>query len=905
MNNLMRQLLFAFLLLLPGTALFAQTPKLSEIKLDRLYSGWLDEVLGNISKETGVQFDFDKDKLSKLAVTDRPFQEPLDQWLTDICREKKLKWYQKTDGVVHVIGRYDNPDMDALRSRELVNRGTVSRHDVTVKGTVTDKNSGESLPFVSVKVAGENIGSSANVDGYFTLLHVPSDTNTLVFSYLGYRTAVIFLRPEAQLDNLLIELEPGGQELTEVVISAEREDLLQVSAKTSMLKMSTEKLALLPSLGEKDIFRAFQLMPGVSASNEQTAGLYVRGGTPDQTLTLFDGFTVYNVDHLFGFYSAFNANSIKDVQLYKSAFDAKYGGRLSSVVEITGKDGNNRRFNAGFDLGMLSANAWMEQPFGDKLTTIVTVRRSWRGPIYNKIFDKFGKSTNTDTDQPISRPGGFNGTSVASWFYDTNFKTTWKPNRRDVYSFSFYSGKDKLDNAQSPGLGGRFGGGSSLEFTDLTDWGNTGGSTKWSARWNPKLYSNTLLSYSTYFSNRDNTTSGSIVLPGSDSTIDIKRGTLEHNRLQDFSLRNDWEWKITDRQQLEFGFAATHNDLVYTFSQNDTASLLDQHSTGNTVTGYAQDKVSFFKERLSVTPGLRASWFSPTGKTYLEPRFNAQFDVNKQFKLKVAAGKYNQFVKRVIREDIFSGSRDFWVLADNNRLPVSSSEQYVGGFTLENKDWLFDAEAYYKPLHGLSEYSLRVSPGRPTPGNSGSINYEEHFYDGDGLAKGIDFLLQKKSGKWNGWIAYTLGEVRDNFPAYGENDFYASHDVTHEFKFVNMYKWRKWDFSATWVYASGKPYTAPEGAYTVALLDGTTQDFLNVSAKNAYRLPAYHRMDLAATYHFLFASAPASLNMSIFNTYNRKNVWYKQFEIADGQLIESNVNYLGFTPNVTLSVKLR
>ncbi len=904
---MINKLLLYCLLMLPVLAR-AQTSPLDTFKLNDLYAGPFDEVLDQIGKEAHVKFEFDRKKLNQIRVADRAFNEGLGHWLTFICKDNALKWYQKSDGTVHVLGKFDNPEADALRARNPLEKRAPSQKDVTVKGTVTDKFTGETLPFVSIRVAGVPVGSNSNVDGYFTVLHVPSDTCTLVFNYIGYLPAEVFLNPGAALDNLLVELSPSGQELGEVVITAERKDLLQMNEKVSMLKMSTEKLSLLPSLGEKDIFRAFQLMPGVSAANEQTSGLYVRGGTPDQALTLFDGFTVYNVDHLFGFYSAFNANSIKDVQLYKSAFDAKYGGRLSSVVEITGKDGNNRKFNAGAEVGMLSANIWVEKPFNEKWTTIVSARRSWRGPIYNKIFNKFQSENTTTTNQQAPRgPGGnFSGTSLSSWFYDVNAKTTWKPNKRDIFSLSFYSGKDELDNSQTPGLGGGFGGGSSLEFTDLTDWGNTGASAKWSARWNKKLYSNTLISYSTYFSNRDRTTEGSVILPDNDSTIVIKRGTIEHNRLQDFSIKNDWEWKITDRQQLEFGGALTYNDVVYTFSQNDTSSILDQHNTGTTATGYLQDKISLFKERLTVTPGLRYTWFSPTGQFYTEPRFNANLQLTKQIKIKAAAGKYHQFVKRVIREDILSGSRDFWVLADNNRLPVSSSEQYVGGASWENKDWVFDAEAYYKPLHGLSEYSLRVNAGPPRPGgNSGTVDYEENFYDGNGIAKGIDFLLQKKTGKWNGWVGYTIGEVRHNFPAYGESDFYASHDVTHEFKLVNLYKWRRWDFSAVWIFASGKPYTAPEGAYTIALLDGTTQDFLNVSSKNAYRLPDYHRMDLAATYHFKLFNGPASLNMSIFNAYNRKNVWYKQFEIVEGQLISSDVNYLGFTPNMTLSVRLR
>lgn len=875
----------------------AQTP-LSEIRLDDFYVGQLDEIFDQISKSKKVQFEFDRSKLAKIRTADRPFNEPLDQWLTTICQKNKLKWYQQTNGTIHIIGRYENPEANAVKQRPPQDRGLPTRQNLTVKGVVIDQTSGEALPFVTVRVAGEALGATSNVDGYFTILNVPTDTNTLVFTYLGYKQVDIYLSPGTNTNELPVEMVPSGNELAEVVVSAAKEDLLQTATEVSMIKMSTAKIALLPSLGEKDIFRAFQLMPGISAVNEQTSGLYVRGGTPDQVLTQFDGFTVYNVDHLFGFYSAFNANAIKDVQLFKGAFDAKYGGRLASVVDITGKDGNNRGFNAGFDIGMLSANAWMEQPFGEQATSIVTLRRSWRGPIYNKIFDKFGKST---SGEELPQDGPFAGTSVASWFYDINLKTTWKPNKRDVFSFSFYNGKDKLDNSQSPDL--PFGGGGGIQFTDLTDWGNTGASVKWSARWNDRLYTNSLVSYSTYFSNRDRTVSGSFEDAAGDSQ-DIRRGTLEYNRLKDFSARQDWEWRANDQNQIGFGAAATYNNLVYTFSQNDTTAILDRNDSGLTVAAYVQNKMSLFNEKLVLTPGLRATRFSPTAKTYLEPRFTAQFQLTKKLKIKGAAGHYKQFVKRVIREDIFSGSRDFWVLADDDRLPVASSTQYIGGVSWENKNWLFDAEAYYKPLDGLSEYSLRTNP-RPTGPNGGDINYEENFFDGMGEARGIDFLLQKKYGRWNGWVGYTIGRVLHNFEAFGSNDFYASHDVTHEFKFTQLYKWRRWDFSATFVYATGKPYTAPEGAYTIQLLDGSTQGFLNVSAKNAYRLPDYHRLDIAANYHFHWGNSPASLNISIFNVYGRNNVWYKQFEVVEDQLLETNTNYLGFTPNLTLSFKFR
>lgn len=200
----------------------------------------------------------------------------------------------------------------------------------------------------------------------------------------------------------------------------------------------------------------------------------------------------------------------------------------------------------------------------------------------------------------------------------------------------------------------------------------------------------------------------------------------------------------------------------------------------------------------------------------------------------------------------------------------------------------------------MTEYSLRLESSR------GGINYNENFFTGTGIAKGVDFLAQKKYGKLSGWIGYTISQVTSNIPEFGDYDFYASNDVTHEFKSVLMYKWRNWDIGATWIYATGRPYTAPEGGYELTLLDGTTADYINVSVKNGNRLPDYHRLDFSATLNFkLGGKSPASLEFSLFNVYNRANVWYKEYEIIENEVVETPVYYLGLTPNISFSVKLK
>ena len=864
---------------------------LSEIRLDKLYTNSLPNVLKDISEQYNIKFVFNPELIQHIQVAQRPFNQPLDVFLKSVLKADRLKFYQDEAGVVHLIGEHDRPNtqlyMDARKYT-----GAPTRKKITVSGRTIDKISGESLPFVTVQVAGSSNGVVSNVDGYFTLLGVPTDTNSLIFNYLGYQPTVIYLSPEVNLEQLLVEMTAAVTQLNQVLVVAEREDLMRASDEISMIKMTPARIAALPSLGERDIFRSFQLMPGVSAANEHTSGLYVRGGTPDQALTLYDGFTVYNVDHLFGFFSAFNANAVKDVQLYKGAFDAKYGGRLSSVIELTGKEGNNRRFNMGGDVNLLSANIFVEVPLSEKLTSIVAVRRSWKSPLYNEIFDRFSGESNNDN--PFAARFG---TTTKSFFYDLNARLTWRPNDQDVYSLSFYTGKDNLDNSIKPELPSFITDiDINININDLTSWGNTGTSLKWSRKWSKRLYSNTLVSYSHYFSNRDRSVAGSFTNPDGEEES-INRGTIEDSDLLDYSAKTDFEWQNGQNSRTDFGLFYTWNDIAYRFSQNDSSSVINRRTEGSTTGAYAQHKLQLFDEKLSLSGGLRINHFSETDQFYFEPRFNFSWQFSDQIKIKGSAGRYYQFAKRVIREDVLQGSRDFWVLSDNDRLPVASNDQIVLGGSYEVGSWLLDVEAYYKKLEGLSEYSLRFTPA------FGQINYDEYFYGGTGTAKGIDFLLQKKYGAWNGWIGYTLGDVRNNFEVYGAQDFYASNDVTHEFKVVNLYKWRNWEFAATWIFASGKPYTAPEGGYQLTLLDGTTQDYLNVSAKNGLRLPDYHRLDIAATLHFK-GRTPSSLGFSLFNIYNRKNVWYKTFEIVDDTVIGTDVNYLGITPNLTFSLKL-
>lgn len=882
------------LFLLKNQTVYSQD--ITSIKIDGFCCCNLHTVLSKIEGKHSLDFQYDSVAFKKIDFFTHPINKPLEKFLEQVCKQHKLSYYIMKNNVILIIDRYDDPEQVILKSKSSYS-GPSTRTNFTLSGKVRD-HTHESLPFVSIYVKNTQNGTTSNVDGYFTFFNVPTDTSSIVVSYVGYVTKTIKLFPELVKKDLIIELEPSVVNLDEVVITGEREDLVQVSKDISIVSITPKKINTLPSIGEKDIFRSFQLLPGISGSNESSSGLYVRGGTPDQNLILYDGFTVYHVDHLYGMFSAFNSDAIKEVKLSKGGFDSKFGGRLSSVMEITGKDGNEKNFNMGGGVSFLTFNGFTEIPLGGKGSIIFTGRKSFNSFLYSNIFDNFNSDDNSEDPQPQSGPGGSTAQEeeIKSYFYDLNAKATYKF-KKDILSLSFFNGQDDLDNSisvpQMPSSDISISGGSN----DITKWGNWGSSLKWSRKWNNSLYSNALISYSNYYSQRDRSLEINVVKD--DEETNIKRGAVEDNNLQDFTFKLDNEYKTGQNNQINFGIQTSYYLIDYDFIREDTISILSRHDKGYVSSLYLNDKWEPAK-KLRISPGIRLSYYSVTNKPYIEPRASVNYKITDKFSIKGAWGKYYQFANRIVREDIESGSRDFWILSDNEAIPVSSATHYIAGLSYETKNFLFDIEGYYKNLTGLSEYSLRYTT------SFSDVNFDESFYEGTGTAKGIEFLLQKKHGKYTGWLAYSLGEVLYEFPFYGEEPFYANQDVTNEFKIVNSFKYKKWTFSGTWIYGTGKPYTAPTGAYELEMADGTTNTFLSLGSKNCYRLPDYHRLDLSATLEFRIGETGiGNLGFSLFNVYNRKNTWYKEFQLVEDELIETDVTFLGIVPNISLSIKLR
>ena len=789
-----------------------------------------------------------------------------------------------------------------------------------IGGKINDINSGESLPYAKVTIKDTNRVSTANQDGSFTILNIPVGS-ILVINKMGYESKEIKVSSDTKrLIINLYKLEKDSLIEDVVVVGSVNSNMMQQSG-ISQFSLSPDLTRSLPNLGEQDIFRSMQLLPGVSGSNESSSGLVVRGGTIDQNLVLFDDFTVYHVDHVFGFFSAFNNNAIKDVQFYKGGFGAKYGGRMSSVVDITGKDGNAEQFGIGASVSLLSTNAVVEQPFADGAGSfILTGRKSYQSDLYNDILESV-TGENQNAQAGTSTPGQFAlgrfSIEPESYFYDMNAKLTYRLPNDDKFSISFYNGADELDNSRDVDGNadisrlcelfdgnGPFGGTfceEEISFAvgtiDLSEWGNTGISAKYSHQWNDRLDTNFVISASEYFSYRDRLINTQVIYEDSDDEPTTgESSSNEDNQLDDFTVKIENDYYLNQWNTLSFGLQYTQQNIDFSLIQNGDL-VLETKNEGATSTVYIEDEIVI--NALTVIPGLRVSKYSINDEVYTEPRLSISYELNDTTQLRAAFGDYHQFALSVARQSIEEGPRNFWTLADGETVPVSKSSHFILGTTHYVGNYNFNIELFHKEYEGLSEFTQQTRPIRNEDGTGLTLILEQEFHTGSGTASGVELFLQKNIGDLTGWVGYTFSEVIYDFPTVSDTTYFADQDATNEFKTVLMYRWGDWDLASTFIYATGRPYTEVLG-----VVEDTFPPTYEVGAKNDLRYDDYHRLDLSFTYNFSRRGLDGQAGLSIFNLYDRKNQWYTEYEIIEGEILETEITYRGFTPSLFFKVDL-
>jgi ferric enterobactin receptor len=791
----------------------------------------------------------------------------------------------------------------------------------SVTGSITDPE-GLPLPGVSVWVKGTTIRAETDEYGRYALADAPPGSWTIVASLPSFQTSetsVTLTAGQTITHNLTLEV---GQLNYEVTVGDDTPKLMEASESIGVMSVSPRQMATLPSLGEKDLFRSLQFMPGVSASNESSSGLYVRGGTPDQNLVQFDHFTVYNVDHFYGIFSAFNAQAVDSITMHKGGFESKFGGRISSVVELDGRKANSEEVAFGGGLSLLSYNGYSEIPLGRKASLLVAGRKSFPSPLSHRIRDSY--TTSQQGGGPGGGgPGGGLVTQPDSTFYDANARLSYDIGRRDRFVLSLYNGKDNLDSSRDMSLPSGFGEQTNPitgEITNISRWGNTGASANWWHQWNDILSSSFTLAHSRYFRDRDRRSTMTMTDPDTEEETTSERGSAEGNRLTDVSVLLDNSLVLGYRHLIEFGAQATRNRIGYSFEMAEAESSMSRNQMGTQYATYVQDRWSPFL-RFSVTPGLRTTYYDRSKRVYLEPRLSFMWHASDRLRFKGAGGLYYQYANNLVREDVLEGDQDFWTLGDGKTVPVSSAVHGILGVSYETDNYLFDVEAYRKELRGLAEFGAQRlnRPGGwgPPPGGGlppeppegqesrGPIDFTELFFTGKGRAEGIEFLLQKKFGAHVGWLTYSLGRVRHYFPELSDTWYPASHDSTHEVKLVDTWRYRRWLISGTWVFATGKPITAPTGVEEITLSDDFTISVPVFGGKNAARLPDYHRLDASVSRDlYVGERSRATAGLSVFNAYNRSNVWRREYDVFEEELIPTDVNYLGLTVSAFFNVDI-
>jgi hypothetical protein len=786
----------------------------------------------------------------------------------------------------------------------------------SVHGIVKDARTGERLPSATILVKGTKIGAKTNLEGFFLLPSVPDTTFVLQARFVGYAPEDVTVDPRSHPAEIVIAMKARDIQVEGVTVTAHEIAIMKTETEPSLITVSPREIMTLPNAGQADIFRSMQLLPGISATNERSSGLYVRGGTPDQNLILFDGMSVFHVDHFFGFFSAFNPDAIKKVEFYKGGYPALYGGRMSSVVNMAGKAGDTEKFHLGMGASLLSANATVEVPLFEKGSFLVAARRSFgdiiQGGAYQSLYEFLTGSTSSTQTPRVSGggPGGTGGMGFGGVtseitplpaFYDLNAKLTYSLSPRDVVSASLYSSMDDLDKSQESSTQTVPGAGFQVALPSTVDDSrqkNLGASGRWFHQWGPALFSNLLLATTKYTSSYE----FGMTRANPGGTSQDKQSTNEGNSVVEHSVRLDNQWTASESHELSFGVQIARTSVAYTLSASTSfnpslANLLDMNQHSVQTAFYAQDRWKVIAP-LDITAGVRATAYDQTKQTYIEPRISWRFSLSDLVSLKGAYGIYHQFANRIINEDLTQGSRDFWLLADPTFLP-GRADHYILGGTVETENYVFDVEGYVKEYSNLVEFSRRF---RRTPDDLYG------FLTGSGIARGIEFLLQKKHGSFNGWISYTLGRVESRFPALNNGiSFPAEQDQRHELKVVgSLDLGANWTVSSTFIFGSGTPYTSPISQYSIALLDSTSMQYTHVSDKNAFRLPSYQRLDLSLSKRFgEKETSHWIVGVSCFNLLNHKNVSYYQYDLNANPVTITEVTGLGMTPTLFVQVEFK
>ena len=768
---------------------------------------------------------------------------------------------------------------------------TVTAQNYTISGYITESKSGESVISASVFDVNLKKGAVSNVYGFYSLT-LPKGDVDLNYSYVGFETQQrkFTLNKDTVINIKMLD----RTELSEIVVIGNRNDIGVQGTQMSAIDVPISQIKSVPTLfGETDVLKALQLLPGVQAGTEGSAGFYVRGGGPDENLFLLDGVPVYNVNHMGGFFSVFNADAIKNVTLYKGGFPARFGGRLSSVVDIRMNDGNDKTYHGNFSIGLISSKINFEGPIIKEKTTFnISARRTYFD-ILAQPFIKLAAAQGEGVDKM----------SAGYYFYDMNAKVSHKISDKDRLYLSVYSGDDVIYSNFRESYREYSEGSYENRLKMNWDWGNFITALRWNRMVSNKLFMNTTATYTQYRFNMyvgsiyEETTKNPPRTAKEDITLGYKSG------INDWGAKVDFDYNPHPNHDIKFGASLTNHNFrpgVYvaqmkteennSVQKNDT-TIGNQNIRANETALYIEDNLSI-NHAIKLNAGLHYSTFMVQNEFYhsLQPRLGMRLLLSDNLSAKAGYAHMNQYIHLLSNNNI-SLPTDLWVPV-TKRIEPMRSHQYSAGlfYNLLNTIDL-SVEGYYKSMHNLIEYKDGASFWGSDTG------WEDKVSMGRGWAYGVEFLAQKSIGKTTGWIGYTWAKSERLFNRPGDelNDgkvFPAKYDRRHDISITASHHFsKKFDLAATWVYSTGQAGTLALQEYTSIPLSGDFYEestIPHISHRNNYRYPDYHRLDFGANFHKQKKNGTRTWNISVYNAYNQMNPFliYQSNEYSGRFIVE-------------------
>ncbi len=834
----------------------------------------LREALNQIESTYGVTFAYNDDLINENLVDLSINGLDLESALVKLFRNKDIgfEFFSEKEIVLKE---------DAMHSDWL-------KYSKNIKGRVVDAESRMPLPFVNVLLKNTNIGVTTNDDGFFNMESICLADDQVIFSYIGYESQTI------PISNLLttdftIALSLDQNLMKEVVVIDHRIESLFSKQSTISSTFDVNSMEKLSTGVERDIFQTLQLIPGVYSANESSSDLNVRGGNSGQNLVLFDAINLYHFGHFFGKVSAANPNYVNQISFYKESASAKFGGRVSSVIDIQSKNEIIQKPKIAIESSLISINAVVETPIlKDKLSLILGGRRSFTDIYGSKTYDKlleqvFQNTRLIDDEDEVSQwdTEGIVQLIPDTYFSDYNAKMIWKPTKKDRVDFNYLYAKDILVYSYNE---------DTYRDVDSLNIQNWGMNTTWSHQWNENANSKISTSFTNFLNDYqffDN------------EKADSNRIFLENgNELRDFSLKLEQNF-LKEDQILTVGYQLNKIDeeiKVEQFWGKDKGEYFQDTTSGTTHSLFTDYQFTPSK-KIAFNVGGRISHYNLTNEFYMEPRFFISANPFGNFKIMVAGGIYNQTINKIESYNQLEAENYFWILSRNSnaddleKFSVVRNRQYSMAFSSLWKGWKWSIGGYDKILDNVAAQTVVLDAG---------VLYSA----GQITSKGLEFSLSKKTDSYHTYLAYTLSQSTIKFP-FEEKPIFTPYDQLHRFNFSQSYSYKSFTFSLLWSLASGKPYSKSIG---IASNEDENPEYIDYWAAydtyNSDRLDYYSRLDVSLHYFFTVKSINGKITFSILNLLNRENVLRKSFWVqypydeVELELKETNKLGLRFTPNI-------